>query len=134
VVLWAADLHLVAGAPWRTGVDLQSPSTLRFCGAAGLVFPIAGSRETADLAGEVPEEGADVIQRGDGGFFWRRFLGIGARRLPAGSGELLFQGDEGSLSGGAPPTALVVASVAELQMGWTVIFFSSGDLSVICLD
>jgi hypothetical protein len=76
-----------------------------------------------DLAGEVPEEGVDVIQRGDGGFFWRRFLGIGARRLPGGSGELLFQGDEGSLSGGAPPTALVVASVAELQMGWTVIFF-----------
>jgi hypothetical protein len=114
-------LPLDGGVPRSSGVDLPPSASPRLCGAVRLVFPFAGIRETAGLAQDLPID-ADVQRRDDDGVFRRRSFGIGARRLPVGLGGLRIQGFKRSSSSGAPPTALVVSGVVDLQKGWVVIF------------
>jgi hypothetical protein len=117
--LQVAVLSPGGGAPRSSGAVLPPPSSQRFCGAARFGFPFAGDRGTADLVFE-DSKVADLHRRDDDGGFRRRSYGIGARRLPAGLGRFLFQGIERSLTSGAPPTALVVSSVVDLQEGRVV--------------
>ena len=120
--LQVAVLPLDGGAPRSSGVDLPPSASPGLCGAAWLVPPFAGVRETADLAQEHPTD-AEMQRRDDDGDNRCRSFGIGDRRLPAGLGGLRIQGIKWSSSSGAPPTALVVSGVVELLKGWAVILF-----------
>jgi hypothetical protein len=131
VFLQVAVLPLDGGVPWSSSVDLLPTASPRLCGAAQLVSPFAGVRETADLAQERPMD-ADVQRHDDDGDFRCRSCGIGDRRLPAGLGGLRIQGFVRSWSSGAPPTALVVSGVVELHKGWAVFFVSLEGLCVFC--
>ena len=105
-------------------VDLLPSASPGLRGAAWLVSPFAGVRETADPAQERPTD-ADAQRRDDDGDLRCRSSGIGDRRLPAGLGGLRIQGIKRSSSSGAPPTALVVSGVVELHKDGFVISFLS---------
>ena len=124
VVLQVTVLFLDGGAPRSSGVDPSPTASPRLCGAVRLVSPFAGGRETADLVQEHLAD-AEVQRRDDDGDVRCRSFGIGDRRLPAGLGGLRIQGIKRSSSSGAPPTALVVSGVVELQKDWSVISFLS---------
>ena len=130
-VLQVVVLFLDGGALWSSGVDLPPTASPRPFGVVRLVFPFAGFRETADPVHEHQID-TEVQRRDDDGVFRRRSSGIGARRLPACLGGLRIQGFKRSLSSGAPPTALVVSGVVELQKDWAVILFSFEGLFVTC--
>jgi hypothetical protein len=70
---------------WSFFVDLLPSASPGLRGAAWLVSPFAGDRETADPAQERPMD-ADAQRRDDDGDLWCRSSGIGVRRLPAGLG------------------------------------------------
>ena len=103
-LLQVVVLPLGGGALRSSGVDLPPPPSPQLCGVARLGYPLTRFRGTADLDRE-RLEGAEAQRRDDDGDIRRRFFGIGDRRLPAGLGRLLVQGNEWSLSSGAPPTA-----------------------------
>ena len=102
-------------------VDLLPSASPGLRGAAWLVTPLRRSRVAADPVQE-PSMDADARRRDDDGDLWCRSSGIGDRRLPAGLGGLRIQGIKRSSGSGAPPTALVVSAVVNLQKDRAVIF------------
>ena len=122
VFLQVAVFLLDGEVLWSFFVDLLPSASPGLRGAAWLVSPFAGGRETADPAQERPTD-ADAQRRDDDGDLWCRSSGIGDRRLPAGLGGLRIQGIKRSSGSGAPPTALVVSGVVNLHKGWVVFLF-----------
>jgi hypothetical protein len=117
--LQAVVLPLDGGVPRSSGVDLPPSASPRLCGAVRLVPPSPDSGRRRFWLRFHPMD-AGVQRRDDDGVFRRRSFGIGDRRLPVGLGGLRIQGFMRSSSSGAPPTALGVSGVVELQKGWVV--------------
>jgi hypothetical protein len=116
-------LLLDGGALWGSGVDPLPPAGLQICGAARLVFPIAGCRGAADLAGDGEGEGGShQIEDDEDGARWR-FFRAEFCRLPVRQGTPSVPGLQWRSGGGAPQYVFVDDVVFVTLQDRIVIFF-----------
>ena len=124
VVLRGVVLLLVVDALWGAGVDPLPPTGLQICGAARLVFPIAGCRGAADLAGDGEGEGGlHQFEDDEDGERWR-FFRAEFCRLPVRQGSPSVPGRQWWSGGGAPQYVFVGDVIFVALQDRIVIFFS----------
>ena len=124
VVLWRMVLLLVVDALWGAGVDPFPPAGLQICGDVRPVFPIAGCRGAADLAGDgVGEGGLHQFEVDEDGARWRSF-GAEFCRLPVRQGSPSVPGRQWRSGGGAPQYVFVGDVNFVASQDRIVIFFS----------